>query len=278
MNDISKSMVLEPRNQHFHFQVAERDWHDGDPVKTIIFNAFSIMFPEGEKFFIDSVRNVRKQVNDPVLKKQIKGFIGQEAVHTREHVEYNKQLDLQGYSATALDAGIKKRMDWVRRTFGQKRQLATTCALEHFTAMMADLMMTDPTFLKGANANYQKVWLWHALEEAEHKGVAFDTFMAVTKGKGYFLRCRSMVITTMLFNYFIFKHIAVMLSDRGLSRSPKIWWQIAKFLFGKPGLYRRMAWPWLDYFKPGFHPWDHDNRADVAKTEKQILRQDKAYA
>ncbi|MGI9361693.1 MAG: metal-dependent hydrolase [Parasphingorhabdus sp.] len=278
MNAISKSMVLEPRNEHFHFKTAERDWHGGDPVKTIIFNAFSIMFPEGEKFFIDSVRNVRDQIDDPVLKKQIKGFIGQEAVHTREHIEYNKQLDLQGYSATKLDAGIRKRMAWVRRNLNKNRQLAATCALEHFTAMMSDLMMSDPSFLEGADSNYQKVWLWHAMEEAEHKGVAFDTLKAVTKNKDYFLRCRSMLISTVLFNYFILNHIAVMLKDRGLSRSPKIWWQVVKFLFGKPGLYRRMALPWFSYFKPSFHPWDHDNRSKVAKTEQHVLGDGQAYA
>lgn len=272
MNRISRSMVLEPRNEHFHFEVAERDWHGGDPVKSIIFNAFSILFPEGEKFFIDSVRNMRKEIDDPILQKQIKGFIGQEAVHTREHIEYNKQLDAQGYSATKLDAAVKRRLDWARRNTSKYEQLAVTCALEHFTAMMADMLLSDHSFLKDADPNYQTVWLWHSMEEAEHKGVAFDTLRAVTNGKCYFLRCWSMLVSTLLFNYFVFKHIAVLLQDRGLARSPKIWLGIANFLLGKPGLYRRMAFSWFTYFRPGFHPWDHDNRSKVVKMEQSILK------
>ncbi|MCA3859791.1 MAG: metal-dependent hydrolase, partial [Burkholderia sp.] len=66
-----------------------RDWHvQGVPV-THFMNALSLLFPAGERFFMDSVRNYRDQIEDPELKKQVIGFIGQEAMHTREHIEYN---------------------------------------------------------------------------------------------------------------------------------------------------------------------------------------------
>lgn len=277
MNQISQSIVIQPRNEHFHFKASELDWHGGDPVKSIIFNALSVLFPEGERLFMDSVRNVRHKIHDPVLENQIKGFLTQEATHTREHIEYNKQLDAQGYRASELTARQKKRLDWVRKHLGKHRQLAITCAIEHLTAMMADLLMSDPTFLEGADPDFQKVWLWHALEEAEHKGVAFDTFVAATNGNSYFLRCQVMIIASLTFNYFVLLHIGTMLKDRNLSRSPKIWWQVAKFLLGKPGFYRRMVLPWLSYFKPGFHPWDHDNRGKLEKIENYVLGDAKAY-
>jgi uncharacterized protein len=47
------------------------------------------------------------------------------------------------------------------------------------------------------------------------------------------------------------------------------------FMFGSPGLLPRLALPWFAYFRPAFHPWDHDNRhlltqmkALVAQTQR----------
>lgn len=272
MNLLSRSIELEPRNEHFHFETVDRrDWHGGDPVKTIFFNALSVTFPEGEKFFMESVKAYRDKIEDPVLRQQIKGFVTQEAMHTREHVRYNKELDAQGYSATDLHLEVRGVLAWTRRVLGPYRRLNATCALEHFTAMLADQLMSDPAYLEGADEVYRKVWLWHSVEEAEHKGVAFDTLKAAATKNTYFIRCRTMIAVSILFNYFLLRHISVMMKDVGLSRSPKAWGQLAWFLLGKPGLFRRIFLPWLAYFKPGFHPWEHDNRRQLAETEKAVL-------
>lgn len=279
MNSISRSIKLEPRNEHFHFETSDqRDWHGGDPVKSIFFNGLSVTFPEGEQFFMESVRAFRHEIDDPVLQDQIKGFLKQEAIHTREHVRYNKELDAQGFRATELHLSIRKLLGWTRRVFGPYRQLSVTCALEHFTAMIADQLMKDPSYLEGAEDAYKNVWLWHAIEEAEHKGVAYDTLLAVSKKNAYFLRCRSMIAVTIFFNYLVLRHSYVMLKDVGLSRSPKAWSRLAWFLLGKPGLFRRIFLPWLAYFRPGFHPWEHDNRRKLAETEEALLSRPSVYA
>ena len=33
-----------------------------------------------------------------------------------------------------------------------------------------------------------------------------------------------------------------------------------------------MARPWFDYFRPGFHPWDHDNRHFLHGIEDWVQR------
>lgn len=279
MNAISRSIELEPRNEHFHFETTDDlDWHSNSAAKSIIFNALSIMFPSGEKFFMDSVKNVRDEIDDEVLLKQIKGFVAQEAIHTREHICYNKQLDAQGYRASELHSKLTNRLNWLRNHTGPYRQLAVTCALEHFTAMFADLLLKDEQFLSGASLEYRKVWMWHALEEAEHKGVAYDVLQVVTKGNGYLLRVRTMMITTIVFNLFIYRHIVAMLKDRGLSRSPKAWMQVFSFLFGKPGFFRRIFPSWIAYFKPGYHPWNHDNRKKIYEVEMKLLGRSSVFS
>ena len=272
MNALSRSIDLEPRNEHFHFETnGRRDWHGGDPAVSIFWNALSITFPEGEKLFMDSVKAYRDQIDDPVLLKQIKGFLAQEAMHTREHVQYNKQLDVQGFRATKLHLKTRKMAQLTRKFLGPKRQLMLTCALEHFTAILADQLLSDPAYMESADEAHRNAWLWHAIEEAEHKGVAFDTLQAISPKNHYFARCRTMLMVTVLFNYMIIRNIMVMMKDAGILYSPKSWGRLGSYLLGKPGLLRRIFLPWLDYFKPGFHPWEHDNRSDLAKVEEKLL-------
>ena len=38
------------------------------------------------------------------------------------------------------------------------------------------------------------------------------------------------------------------------------WWRLFKFLWTSPGVMRRTLPAWLSYFRPGFHPWQHNNR------------------
>ncbi|MEE2870893.1 MAG: metal-dependent hydrolase, partial [Pseudomonadota bacterium] len=47
----------------------------------------------------------------------------------------------------------------------------------------------------------------------------------------------------------------------------KGWRAVAKHTWGKKGIFRNITLPWLDWFKPGFHPWDHDNRQHLENFE-----------
>ena len=80
----------------------QRHWHGGDAFKSHLFNAMSVLFPEGERFFIHSVRHFREQIKDPLLLEQIRGFIGQEGHHSREHELYNQRLREMGYAVDCL--------------------------------------------------------------------------------------------------------------------------------------------------------------------------------
>ena len=40
---------------------------------------------------------------------------------------------------------------------------------------------------------------------------------------------------------------------------------VMNFLWGSPGTLRKMIPEWFAYFRPGFHPWDDDNRAELSR-------------
>ena len=54
-----------------------------------------------------------------------------------------------------------------------------TAALEHFTATLAEMILSDPEARDMfGDETVKNLFLWHALEEAEHKAVAFDVYKA----------------------------------------------------------------------------------------------------
>src|SRR5207248_3464639 len=140
----------------------------------------SAVFPDGEDFFVRSVRHFRDQVTDPELKRQVAGFIGQEAMHGRQHRAFNDRLDELGYPVKRFERLTKKGLAIRERVLPATSNLAATAALEHFTATLAELVLSDEETrgLFGHDA-VRDLFLWHALEESEHKAVAFDVYKAV---------------------------------------------------------------------------------------------------
>src|SRR5438874_7265449 len=81
---------------------------DGDLILSHLAAAMSAVFPDGEDFFVRSVRHFRDQITDPVLKRQVAGFIGQEAMHGREHRALNDRLDELGYPVKTFERITKR--------------------------------------------------------------------------------------------------------------------------------------------------------------------------
>lgn len=261
------------------------DWHKDGPAVTLFLNAQSLLFPAGERFFMDAVRNYRDQVTDPVLKEQVVAFIGQEAMHSREHQEYNDLMDAAGLPASKLDRFAWKYTDWLR-TFSHKRWLSITIALEHYTAMLANQALKDPENIGGVKA-YQQLWLWHAMEETEHKSVAFDVWRTVAKPGpiSYLRRTFSMTVTSLLFWATVFVYHSTLLGAY-LRKGGKLtlgdWGRLIRFIWSpRTGTFARIARELIDYYRPGFHPWDHDNREYLARVDTlldEISQTNQAHA
>lgn len=234
-----------------------RHWLDGDPFKTHFFNAMSVLFPDGERYFIDSVRLFRDQIKDPQLQEQIRGFIGQEGHHSREHIDYNQRLRQLGYDIDALELPVKRRIRFVEKNFPPERQLAGTVAMEHFTAIMADAVLRESRWMQGATPELLRLWRWHALEETEHKAVAFDVYMQVC-GDRKLLR-KAMRQATFFFLKDVTRGMWHMLRRDGLLLRPGMWWRGMCWLWGRNGFFTGLLGAYRDFYREDFHPWQHDN-------------------
>src|SRR5699024_11745933 len=123
------------------------------------------------------------------------GFIGQEAHHSREHEDLNNFLQERGIDVHRLDREVQWFMDWMRKRFSPERQLAHTVAVEHFTALMAEeFLLKYDDALETMDPRMAPVWAWHAIEESEHKAVAFDVYKAI--GGSEFVRISEMAMVS----------------------------------------------------------------------------------
>jgi uncharacterized protein len=253
-------LTILPREPNIDFvDCLGRDWHGEDPFKTAYFNAFSITFPAGEKFFIDAVRAFTDDVGDPTLSEQMRGFVGQEGRHRREHQDYNEALcERRGYDLAAMEAKQLERLKWMKENTSRYQWLAATVALEHITAIMANGILHNPAWLHGAEEPMAELWRWHALEELEHKSVAFDVYRAC-EGWDKTRRQLLKIVTWHLFRDTL-SHTREMLRRVGLHNSPSVWLGGMQFLFGSNGIWRPLIPEWRDFSRADFHPWDIDNR------------------
>jgi uncharacterized protein len=258
---------ITPRDRRFGRNGgAPRLWHGGRVEATAIYNALSTTFPKGEAFFVESVRDFRDGA-PPKLAGEIQAFTTQEAIHSREHDAFNKRAAETGYDLSGLEAQVEKRLALTR---GRPPvvSLAATMALEHFTAILAHELLSDPTHLAGADPETADLWRWHAAEEIEHKAVAYDTWLHATRSwsrwKRWKLKARVMLLVTR--NFLVDRTAGALdlMRQDGVAGF-RAWRLLLTYLWLRPGMFRKIAGAWLRYFLPGFHPWNEDDRHLLAQ-------------
>ncbi|MGD0524092.1 MAG: metal-dependent hydrolase [Polyangiaceae bacterium] len=250
-----------------------RDWYRGDAHLTTFWNALSLLFPEGERFFVEAVRRFRDRIDDPAQLAAIDGFVAQEAMHGRAHRLFNDMLRQRDLAVSAdAEAQLRRLLAFARRTLSPKGQLAVTCALEHFTAILAEQLLQRDDHRDSGHASVQPLWTWHALEESEHKAVAYDVYEAV--GGTYGMRVGLMLVTTAIFFAETANvHVKFLRADRELWNA-RGWAHAMDYLWVRPGLFRKLVPAYFDYFRPGFHPEDRDTASLLATWRERLFGRD----
>jgi uncharacterized protein len=243
---------------------------DGDLIGSHLMACLSAVFPDGEDFFVRSVRNVRNKVADPALKRQVAGFIGQEAVHGREHRAFNARLAELGYPTREIEFFTRKGLELRERFLPDVSNLAATAALEHFTATFAEVLLTSEEAREHCGEPaVRDLFVWHALEESEHKAVAFDVYKAV--GGSERLRTFTMNALTIGFlGGMAFSVFTSLLRDRATYK-PRVlrasWKKFRASPFVRPEVWRQLR----DYNRRDFHPDDRDTSALVERWRDELF-------
>jgi predicted metal-dependent hydrolase len=245
-----------------------RWWHSNDPVATAWYNSVSASLPRGEAFFIDTLKKFRGAM-PPQLEAEVKAFTRQEINHTREHVAFNRLAESHGYDVESIDKGIHEMLSLID---GRPLEfnLAVTIALEHFAAVISDRLLSDPRYLSGADAEAAQLWRWHAAEEIEHKGLVYDVWLYATRNWSGWKRYKTRaviaaLITKKYFGNRVRDALGLLAQDGITGWRAKA--RLYAFLWIRPGMMTRMFTHWVGILLPGFHPWQHDNRALIGRYE-----------
>jgi len=250
----------------------------GDVVMSHVVAMLSAMFPDGEDFFVRSVRAHRDRIIDPELREQVKGFIGQEAMHGREHRAFNDRLASMGYPTKAVERFVDVSLRFRERVLPAKANLALTAALEHYTATLAETLLSD----ERARAEFdvpeiRSLLLWHALEESEHKAVAFDVYRHA--GGSELLRRFTMHVTNVLFVFLVVTSTTISIArDREVRRDPRSLLRSLRRLRTSPFLTREVVRRIRAYNRPGFHPDDIDATELVERWRDELFGADGALS
>lgn len=250
---------IPPRHIEFRVQhSAPRYFYGDNATASLFFAMLSGFFPPGERFFMESVRHFRELITNETLKAEVSGFMGQEAIHGREHDRLNALFTMHGFDMSIPERTVKIGLSLFEK-LPASTQLAATTFMEHFTASLAERLLTDEQFCSRADAEMIRIWQWHALEELEHKSVSYDVYNVV--GNSHLER---LVVCGL--------SVAVLVPVLAVSWG----WMVAKegklgnvgdnlkglnMLFGKKGFVSGIL-PQMPLFgRKNFHPKKHDTTA-----------------
>ncbi len=253
----SESLVLR-KGLQFPFEGVPKYWFDGDPFKTRFFDALGLAFPEGERFFIQSIRVFRDEVIDIKLQNDITTFFKQEALHAVEHTELNERLELQGLPIKKILKLIRHALDHNLKNKPREYNLAVTVAFEHLTSIMAESFFSRKKTFENADPYVRALWAWHTIEEMEHRDVAFEVMKQVGN-VDEFTRKVAFIQTMFMVLYFTFVRTNTFLRYDGYSKWQRIGLMTKGFswVFGPKGFMTSNIPLVVDGFKKDFHPSDH---------------------
>jgi hypothetical protein len=210
-------------------------WVEDSPVSTHFFNALSISFPLGEKFFVDSVKQFKDQITDPALLEDVNIFVKQEHWHSFGHKQYNNWLLEQGYPINSSLLLYEKVINYFKKSRSPKGRLNITISLEHITANLGNYILTSPELLDKMHPQFRQLWTWHSTEEIEHKDVAANLMKHIG---GRPVTKTYQTITSIIFWTVVIKDMCVLLNkDKELYKLKTIkdaW----AFFFGKNGYFK----------------------------------------
>ncbi|NNC99864.1 MAG: metal-dependent hydrolase [Gammaproteobacteria bacterium] len=263
-------LPIEPRRVRFDYQDIEKNaFHQDNMVTSAYWVGLSSTFPIGEAEFIKSVRLFENQIVDEKLRAEVQDFAAQEAHHSLQHKKINKQFDDRGYNTKKVESLMEIKLKERAANWTPEKRLMRTVSAEHFTAVMAHHALTHPQVLDAVPESLRNLMLWHAIEEVEHKSVAFDVYKQCVGDMGK-LRRHYMHFAFIEFPMNMIVITRFLLKDMGHKTTWKERKGMWRLLFGKDGMISSVKGLYLMFLKKNFHPWQHDDSALVAQWKEKL--------
>lgn len=262
-------MLLAPMNQSISPQIKVRKadfefprqidkyWFGNSAFKTHLLNSLTLLLPDLEQYIIRNITRQLKEINYPYLKQEVRAFISQEGQHSLQHTKFWDNLRSCGYE-------IDSYINWVRnslfktleRRLNLNLNLAIIAGIEHLTTLVAEIAL-EKEFMTAAEPKLRELFEWHALEEIEHKSVAFDVLQSATNS--YPVRIVGMLIANILVLSCLNFGVAMLLYQDKKLLDKKVWQESSQFWFTREKFLSRAFLHSIEYLKKDFHPDQRNN-------------------
>ena len=257
------------KSTRFDFTGLEHAMHtEGNLYTSHFFNALSLMTPITEGILIRAIRESQPLLAGTGLEADAKAFIGQEAVHTREHRELNRQLAALGFDTQEVIDDIEAKVEQLEKSLTLQERLAVVITGEHVIYSVARALLTSGYCDAEQQEEVKRLFLWHALEEMEHQSVCDDIYRHLygTGIKHKLIYYRIFLLASKLLLGMILKLFKGLLAQ---SRTPengelKLF---LSWLLVKPGVGSITAKELLAFFTPWFDHWKR------SKEDKSLINQ-----
>ncbi|MEQ9479441.1 MAG: metal-dependent hydrolase [Algiphilus sp.] len=266
------------RHMDFQFDPDSVDtrFYQNAELASAIFESLSIFLTFGEDLVIDTARHHRQFVKDPELKQRVTALIGQEAIHSKMHNAFNDVLAQNRYPVPLYRYLADKVFDYGFKKLPHRLQLSLMAGIEHFTAVLAEYMMEhESIFYETEDEKQRALWMWHMLEESEHKDIAYDVYQELSGN--YPLRIAGFALAA--FTILVLVPLAGSLIP--IWRKPSNlfslrYWKDARrsitLLAGREdGVFGSSMTHLLAYLRRDFHPNDFENAAQLAYFKDKLL-------
>ncbi|GAU66803.1 hypothetical protein SSP35_03_04510 [Streptomyces sp. NBRC 110611] len=180
--------AITPRRVTFDWRETPLLWIPDEPTATHVINVLHLLLPAGERWFVKVFKEALPLVRDGQLRKDVKGFMGQEATHSLQHSYVLDHLARQGLDTSPYTRHVDFLFDHllgeqpplgipVAQREWLRFRLSLIAAIEQFTAVLGNWVLAadgldrarpDPVMLD--------LLRWHGAEEVEHRAVAFDMY------------------------------------------------------------------------------------------------------
>ncbi|HEX7801784.1 MAG TPA: metal-dependent hydrolase [Pseudoxanthomonas sp.] len=244
-----------------------KHWLPGDEVVSSILNAYTILVPANEGFYVRTLKACMPRIDNEQLQARCRKFIHQEAQHGVAHTRYWDNLDAQGYRFRTFEKNVDKLVFRVMEKFGPiSLRVSLVSCVEHINAYIGHEFLSQNILAK-ADPRVKDLMEWHFAEEIEHRRVAYDLLQALAPN--YALRLLGFALTAGLFYSLMCAQAISLLAQDGILWRKETWRQIRSHMGPKHRMVRRTLRHLLDYLQPGFHP---SQTGDDALAEEVLAR------
>jgi predicted metal-dependent hydrolase len=274
----NQTPIIPIRHMKFDFdpaQVDHRFYMDAE-LASAYFASLSIFLTRGEDLVIDTARYHRDFITDPLLKQRVTSLIGQEAIHSKMHEELNDAYLIRDLPVKLFRIWAGWAFEYGFERLPQPMKLSLMAGIEHFTAVLAEYMMNhEEVFFRSQDEKQRAIWMWHMLEESEHKDIAFDVFQELSNN--YLLRLAGFfpALITILVLISAASFLVPFYRNPKNLISLRYWKEIPynfRLIFGlKDGVYGSSFKHIFDYLRPDFHPNDHDTSEFLDYYKEKLL-------